>query len=399
MNNRAMLPIFLLPLLLIGGCWDRTELNDLAIVTAIAIDKAEKNQVRVSVQVIAPQKQSGGTTGGGGGGGSGSGEPQKTVLRFEEGSDISEALSMLQRKLPRKLFWGQCKIIIFSEAVARAGVRHHFDFLVRHPQIRERAYMVVSKGKAADTLALYPPIERTSAEALRKLSDLKIGIRVTMEQFSQRLKGESQALALPIIYILPTDPTLEPKQTIPYIYGSAVFKKDKMAGTLSEMVTRGVLWVRNEIQAYTVTYQLAGSKGVVSLRPVEAHVKLIPHIRGDDWSITVKVRTEGDIVQNGTLLDPMNPKRIAEMNEAFAEDVEERIRLAIREAQQRLKADIFDFAKAFHRKYPKRWEQASKRWDEIYPEVQVNVKVNAHIIRPGLIDAPGGMPKEEAITE
>lgn len=389
MKTFMKLAIFIPILCLLGGCWDRWELNDLALITALAFDKAENNQIQVTVQMIIPQNQTGGGTMGGGG------TAQKTTIRSEKGTDVADALSKLQRVIPRKLFWGQCKIFIFSNAVAKSGIREHFDFLIRHPQPRERAYMFVSKGKASNVLELFPPIERSSAEVLRELSNLQIGIRVTMEQLSIMLKGDSQSAALPLVHILPPTKSAEPFQTIPYIKGTAVFKKDKMIGEISEKVTRGMMWINNDIEEYTVTFKTGDPSGRVSLKPVKASVKLIPKIKGDKWMMTIKVRTEGDIIQNGTLMNPMNPDLLKILDKAFEEDVKKRIQLALREVQHRLKVDIVNFATEFHRKYPKQWERRKKDWDKLFPKVEVNIEVEAHILRPGLINTPGGIPKEE----
>ncbi|MDD9271928.1 Ger(x)C family spore germination protein [Paenibacillus sp. GCM10023248] len=393
--KRWLALLILIPLLtLSGGCWDRTELNDMALITALAFDKGDNNQIKTTIQFIMPQNLSaGGAMGGGGGSG---GAQKRTTVRSEQGYDVADALSKLQRKMPRKLFWGQCKVFIFSDAVAKEGIRQHFDFLTRHPQPRERANMYVSKGKASEALELFPFIERSSAEVLRELSDLQIGIKVTMEQLSMMLKADSQGAALPLVSILPTLKSAEPFQTIPYIFGTAVFKNDKMVGELSEKATRGVLWVKNEIKEYTVTYKTKEAEGLVSLNPVKANIKLIPQIIGDQWTMVIKIKTEGDMVQNGTSLDPMNPDFMTILDKAFGDDVRERIEYSIYELQQRLKVDILDFAKEFHRKYPKEWSKAKDRWDELFPQVQTKIEVEAHIIRPGLINTQGGIPKEEA---
>ncbi|MFD0695047.1 Ger(x)C family spore germination protein [Paenibacillus sp. GCM10027628] len=392
--NMLMKSVILLPLLLLlSGCWDRTELNDLAVVSVLALDKTENNLIQTTVQIVIPQNQTGG--GGTGGGGSGGGVAKKTTIRTEKGNDTAEALSKLQRLIPRKLFWGQCKIFIFGETLARSGIREQFDFLVRHPQPRERAFMFVSKGKAADTLELFPPIERSTAEVLRKLSELQIGIQVTNEQLSIMLKGDSLAAALPMIHILPEAKSAVPFQTIPYIMGTSVFKKDKMIGEISEKVTRGVMWINNDIKEYTVTYKADEKNRVVSLKPVKANVRLIPKIEGDTWMMTVKVYTEGDIVQNGSLMNPMNPDLLNILDNAFQQDVKARIQSALNEVQHRLKADIFDFAKEFHRKYPKEWEKRKDDWEELFPKVIVSIQVDAHILRPGLVNSPGGVPIEE----
>lgn len=380
-------------LFLLVGCWDRIELNNLALITAIAFDKAEDNRIQVTAQIIIPRNQGGG--GSMGAGGSGNGAARPTIIRSEQGLDIADALSKLQRKIPRKQFWGQCKIFIFSDTLAKMGIREHFDFLVRHPQMREGALLFVSKGKAADLLELYPPIETSSAEALRELVDLKIGARVTVEQFSMILKGDSQSTALPLVHILPKSKSAKPFQTIPYIFGIAIFKKGQMVGETTEKVTRGVMWINNEIKTYTVTFKMEGTNELVSLNPVKARIKLVPKIQGDEWSMTIKVKTEGDIVENGTNINPMNMELLNILDKSFEKDIRERIQLALDVVQHQLQADIFDFAKEFHRKYPKHWKKEKDRWDERFPQVQVNIEVDARILKPGLVNAPGGMPKEE----
>lgn len=383
-----------LPLLLcLGGCWDRTELNNLALVTALAFDQAENNQVRATVQFILPQNQAGGGTTGGGAAGAGS--TKRTSMRSEMGRDITDALSKLQREIPRKMFWGQCKVFIFGESVAKAGIQKHLDFLVRFPSSRERAYMFVSKGEAAKALELFPPIENSSAEVLRRLADLGIGMRVTMHQLSLMISGDSRAAVLPMIHILPKLQSAQPFQTIPYMQGCAVFKEDKMVGEISEKVTRGAMWLRDEIKEYTVVFETKGAEGLVSLKPVKASIKLIPIIEGETWKMIVRVKTHGDIIQNGSPMDPMNPDLLKVMTKGFEEDVKERIELAFDEVQRKHKTDIFDFAKVFHRKYPKQWEKVQDHWDVQFSKVQVVPQVKAEILRPGLISSPEGLPKEE----
>jgi spore germination protein KC len=392
MNTLARLAIILVSLLFLGGCWDRTELNDLALITALAFDKAENNQIQVTAQIIKPRSPSGGGMGEGGGGEQKGGQ---TTIRSEKGLNITDALSKLQRIIPRKQFWGVCDIFIFSDKLAELGIREQVDFLLRHPGMRERAYLFVSSGKAADTLELFPPIENSSAVALRKLSDLQIGMRITIEQLSQMLKGDSQAVAVPLVYILKKNKSAEPFQTIPYIFGTAVFKKDKMIGSISEKSTRGLLWIKDEIKEYTITYKKDDKGHLVSLQPVKAKVKLIPQIRGEQWIMTIKVKTEGDIVENDTNLNLMNSDLLSELDKAFENDIRERIEYSLEEVQHRLKVDIVDFAKEFHRKYPKHWEQAKDHWDEMFPKVKVNIEIEAHALRPGLINMPGGIPQDE----
>ena len=73
-------------------------------------------------------------------------------MRSHKGTNVSDAMSKLQGGLPRKIFWGQCKVFVFGEKLAKKGIQKEIDFILRHPQARERAYLFVSEGKAKSVL-------------------------------------------------------------------------------------------------------------------------------------------------------------------------------------------------------------------------------------------------------
>jgi spore germination protein KC len=375
----------------LSGCWDRTEITDLAIVTAAAIDKKDNNQIELSVQVFIPSSIS---SGGGQGGSSQGGSGATTMVRYEKGSNISDALSKLQSKLPRKVFWGHCKVFVFGEKLAKEGIQEQLDFLLRHPQPREKANVYVSKGEAKPILESLPPLENYSGEVLRELSDLHIGMLVTMQDLDEMLTGIPQAAALPFVKILPPAKGQTKLQGIPYIAGTAVFKKDKMTGMMTEKETRGLLWLRDEVESYTVTIKPKGVKGEISLSPVSAKVKIIPQIINEKWRLSVKVITDGAVIQNGTNLNLSNPKSLNAAERAYQKDIEKRIRMAFLNTQHK-KADILGLGKDFYRKYPKQFNKVDNHWDEIFAEMEVEVDVAAHIRRQGYINKPAGLSENE----
>ncbi|RRN70966.1 Ger(x)C family spore germination protein [Peribacillus simplex] len=376
---------------IVSGCWDRVEINDLAIVTAAAIDKKDNNQIELSIQVFIPKSISSG----GGQGGTGQGEGGATTLvRSEIGSNISDAVSKLQSKIPRKIFWGHCKVFIFGEQLAREGIQEQLDFLLRHPQPRERANVYVSEGKARPILESVPPLESYSAKVLKELSDLHIGMLVTIQKLDEMLTGKPQAAALPFIKILPPEKGQKNLQGIPYIVGTAVFKKDKMTGTLTEKETRGLLWLRDEMGSYTVSIKPKGVKGEISLSPVSAQVKIIPQIINDKWKLFVKVNTEGSVIQNETNLNLSSPHSIKVAEKAYQKDIEKRILQAFRQTQKK-KADILGLGKEFYRKYPNQFNKVENQWNEVFAEMEVEIDVNANIRRQGYINKPSGVSENE----
>ncbi len=111
---------------------------------------------------------------------------------------------------------------------------------------------------------------------------------------------------------------------------------------------------------------------------------MIPHIHGDDWSITVRIDTQDDIIENTTGLDLADPKYIKELETELATGIEHRVHMALTQAQKEMKADIFGFADAFYRNYPKEWNRNKNRWDDIYPNLKVMLETEPKIYRPGM---------------
>lgn len=209
------------------------------------------------------------------------------------------------------------------------------------------------------------------------------------------LSGDAQAAAIPMVSILPPEKGQELLQTIAYINRTAIFKKDKMVGQISDKLTRGVLWLRNDIEQATVTVKPGEGKGYVSSTLFRANTELIPKIEGGRWKMTVKVVTENDVILNGSNLNLMNPKFIHMLQKDMEQDLKNRLTLTLDKVQKELKADILGFSEEFHRKYPNGWQKAKKHWDDIFPSVEVTYDIKAYIRRPGLSTTQQGLPEDE----
>jgi spore germination protein KC len=378
-------------LILLSGCWDRTEVNDLALIVGLGIDQTKDGKIMLTVELIIPQAVGGGQMMGGGGGGGGG----QTIVRLGTGTTVADAISNLQEKLSRRVFWGHTKVIVFGERAAKAGIRQHLDFLSRNPQIRLRSNLLVSKGTAKSVLELLPPIEQSSAEVLRELSESQLLLNVTIKDALQMLSGDTGALALPMVKILPPEKGKKDLQTIAFIQRTAIFKKDKMIGDINDRLTRGVLWLRNEVKQSNITITLKGEKGNITSTLISAHTEFIPKYEKGKWKMIVKTTAEDDILLNGTKLDLLNPKYTKMIEKELENETNKRIRAALKKVQKEMKADVFGFAEIFHRKYPREWNQVKDRWEEIFPTVEVIVKTKAYVRRPGMNAAPQGLPEDE----
>ncbi|MED4990942.1 Ger(x)C family spore germination protein [Geobacillus sp. NFOSA3] len=394
LQKAAKLLFVCVHLILLSGCWDRKEVNDLALIVGLGIDQTKDGKIMLTAEIIVPKAVGGGgqMIGGGDGGGGGGAE---TIVRSGTGTTVADAISNLQEKLPRRIFWGHTEVIVFGEKAAKAGIRQHLDFLGRNPETRLRANVFVSKGTAKSVLELSPLVEQSSAEVLRELSESKLLLRVTAKDALQMLSGDAGAAALPMVKILPPEKGTQELQTIAFIQRTAIFKKDKMVGDINDKLTRGVLWLRDEIKHADVTVTPKGGKGKITATLIRARTELIPKYEKGKWKMIVKATAEDDIILNGTKLNLMNPKYTKIIEKELAKETEKRIRDTLKKVQKEMKADIFGFAEIFHRKYPREWNRVKDRWEEIFPDVEVVVKTKAYVRRPGIGTTPQGLPEQE----
>ncbi|MFO7248705.1 MAG: Ger(x)C family spore germination protein [Bacillota bacterium] len=387
----ASLWILLLPLL--TGCWDRVEINDLALVTAAGLDKGNGNTIKLSLQLAVPAAMPGATGGGEGMGSSGSGGGKPTIVAAAEGVTIPDAMSKLQEKLPRRIFWGNNRVIVIGEDLAREGIVPHVDFFARFPRNRLHAFVFVSKGDAEQVLAHIPPIERNAAEAMRELAEFRFGKRTTLKDLLQKLHTEQQTVIVPWIEETAVDGNQD-RGTLLRLNGAAIFKGGKMIGYADDRLMRGILWVRDEIETATITAKV-DRDGYISMQQLKAHTTMRPSIHNGKWKLTLDIITDDDVVHNASTLDPDDPK-VAKMLENKTEEIINiRVREALDLAQKQLKADIFGFGEAFRRAYPKEWQAAKTRWNEIFPTVEVTVRVKASVRRAGLTNVPPAIPESE----
>ncbi|WP_164491718.1 Ger(x)C family spore germination protein [Staphylospora marina] len=365
----------LLALALLPGCWDKRELNEIAIVRALGADYTENEEIELSAQQVIPQSAE-----------SGEGNKAGTLEVSGTGTTMADALSKMQGNVGRKLFLGHVEVVLFGENLARAGIAPSIDFLVRYPQLRTRSQVYVTEGNPLEILAIKPVIQNTSAELLLSHTEQGRDLSVDLNELTQMLSGESRAAVLPIVK--------KKDDTMAVIHGMALFDKGRMVAKLDPETARGLLWLRNEVHFATVSIPLKHSSGQISLEVIKSETTLIPRIEGNRWIMTVRIRADDDLIQNGTLTDVSAIRSsMKQLEELASKDVENRVKAALRVLQEH-GTDVVGFGKVFHQKFPAEWEKMKNRWPEQFRNIELDMDVDVHVRRTGMVKQPAGVPTE-----
>ena len=107
--------------LLLTGCWDRNEINDLGIVVAVALDKdAVTGKIMATSQMVRPGalKKDGG------------GELSSPVeIITTKGNTLAETVKNISEQFDRIPFLAHVKVLVVSEQLAKEGLLPLLDFV------------------------------------------------------------------------------------------------------------------------------------------------------------------------------------------------------------------------------------------------------------------------------
>lgn len=384
-----MLGMLILVLTVNTGCWNRRELNDLAIEVAMGIDKSG-GQYRITTQVVDPGEvaaRKGGT-----------GRTPVTVYQATSGT-IFEAQRKMTTMSPRKIYIAHLRMVVIGEELAREGISEFLDFLSRDHEQRPDFFVVVAKGTSAENvLKILTPLEKIPANKL--FYSLKTSEKVwaptssvTLDVLISDLVSTGKQPVLTGLEIKGDQEAGESTENIEEIAapaqlqysGLGVFKKDKLVGWLNEAESKGYNYIMDNVKN-TVGVIRCPKGGKAGMEVIRSKAVMKGKVKNGKPEADVEIRIEANVGEIACKnLDLTKTDTIYEMEARSEQRVKEITEKAIKKAQKKYKADIFGFGEAVHRANPKFWKRIEKNWDREFVDLPVNVKVDVKIRRTGTV--------------
>lgn len=392
----------------LAGCWNRREINELAIVSAVGIDR-ENGLWRLTAEIFRPL-----TVGGEGGGGGGGPVRQAWVVRGE-GYTVFQAVRDMALKVPRRVYWAHCTAAIVGEEAARAGINEMLDFWDRDAELRRSTNILVCRGKAEDLIvANQGSLEKTvglEVTGLKKTARVNAHSRITsIHEFLVDLaaSGADPVAAGLELKVMPEPPGLTPgggegggsqrgsgegggggKQPVHVLRlkGLALFRKDKLVGFFEPEEARGLNWVQGDMASTIINVQCPlhpKQKGDnVSLELFRLGTKVEVEEKEGRPEVVVKVKAELGLADQGCPGDLTKPGPTRSLERQAATVIRNEIEAAVAKAKN-LGVDPFAFGEAIHRGQPKLWKNLEKDWPQGLQELTVEVDSRAKIRRSAL---------------
>lgn len=387
-----LLCITIVPFSVLTGCWDKKELNELAIATGLAIDQAEDGY-KLSVQLvnpseISPQANASGST--------------PVTVRTKKGETMYESLRRLSLTNSRRIYPSHLRLLVISEEVAKEGIEDILDFLSRDKDFRADFFIVIARGsKAEDILELQTITEKIPGNALYQLlktsgeiwgETVTINLRELLDMLT--IPGKSPVLSgMEIKGDIQEGKTKANTETTAspagfnYV-GLGVFHKNKLVGWLSEEEGKGYNYITDGIHN-TVGHISCPGGGRMSIEVMRSKTKQSVKITDNDIPrIGIDVRAEANIGETDCFVDIANPKEIQRIEKLIEKEIKEIIDKTIEQVQKEYMADIFGFGETIYRAHPKVWKKLMNDWEEHFANLDVGVNVEVTIHQTGTIGNP-----------
>lgn len=369
---------------LCGGCWDAHEINELGIVVASGAELARPRDphspVLAYMQVARPGQLQGGP-----GGMSASSEGGDTfVLEKGAGPTAASALAVIQKRMSRRFFLRDRRIVIFGEDYARRGTSDALDEMLRNPDARLRAYVLVAHHcRPSDILKLSYPLSRLPVDALVALEQSHQAVTINAVQFAKMLTSKSDAYAMGI-HLIPSVQSPE-KQTFE-LDDVAVFKRDRLVGWLNREQSQGFYWIEPQarlLRADSLSVPLPVGGWLTS------QLFALSATSQSSWTpngprIQIRVEATDDVLENESHLSLDQPQDLRQAEQAIKRTMLRQIHAALDALQRRYRADCLGFGNALFATHPNEWRRIEPHWEDVYSRMPVAVSVQVRIARTGL---------------
>lgn len=318
-NKIFILILIILFIFSFSASYNSLNLDNLAFAVAIGIDKSTSNKLKVTFEFLAPSPSTE------------SGSETRPILNSVECSSLTNGINIMNAYLGKKVNLSHCKLIIFSEELAKDGISDEVYSLINEVQIRPSANIVISKTNTRyyiensvpsleSLIPRYYDIFPNTSEYTGYTCNATIGdffnalvcnscapyailggINSSDNTSTQPLTSEESS-------IKSNEAPISGKRSTQNI-GLAVFKDDKLAGELNAIETICFLNMRKDIDSFLVSIpnpENTNSKIDIYLTPNSTHKIDVSIVNGSPF-IKIKFEFSGKIYSMSKGSQYLNP--------------------------------------------------------------------------------------------
>lgn len=371
-------------ILFLPGCAGKKEVEELVFIMGVGIDIGkEEGTYLVTLQMAQPKM------------GGGSAAELENLTISVETSSLSLVTEKVNESLNKEPFSGTARVIILGEELARSGIDEAIDYFQRFYQYRRTAYLLVARGEAKEILET--ELRNTKLPSLSVLGtiegqkQLSVFPVTRLGHYLTVLAREGQKPIIPLVEVV--EPGYhgihykgeEGRELI--VHRAGVFKEGKMIDMLTDLESKGYLWLDDSVKSRFIDSQ--GEDGVgLNAWVVEAKTKYkveeIDGKMGIKFYIDARLAIREVLGQHKEMEFEEWHKFLKGFEPILAQAIQMECEAAIEKCRS-TRLDFVGLGRKIEIKKPKYWREVKDNWQEEIVNFPVAYDIRVNIEHSGLV--------------
>lgn len=365
MKKRLLVLLLTIFSFFLTGCWSYLGVDEITIVTGLAIDKDENENYKLTFEVIDLTKSN-----------------KETGIAVSQvtsnGETILEAIHDARRTSSSKLYFSHTQIIIVNSEIAQnEGLNAIMNFFIRDENVRETIKVVISGEKNAASLLNAKGITNSiiSYKMLEIIEDVEdsnlYSTEVQLYEIINILNGEGMELILPVFKKVQVE-----ENEYVSLSGTAAFNKDKMHSFLTAEETKYLLFALDKVEGGVLNVNMEDESNLV-IEIYKNKTKIDYEYKNDMLKFFLDINMQCLVREITNQKQKIDGEWIQQTEKLIEQFLKNEIEKSIKKIQEEGIYDILRFGNKIYKTEPKLWENLKKDWDKKFStiEVEVNPKV------------------------
>ena len=130
--------LLIIIIIFLTGCYNYTEINDLAFISSIGIDYNKTNEKFIVTYEILNDNSTG------------EAKINKSYTISAEGKNITDAFNNTSLKVNNKPYFYHLKIIAIDETISKKHMKDVVDYILRNPDVKNEFFLILDKSDEVD---------------------------------------------------------------------------------------------------------------------------------------------------------------------------------------------------------------------------------------------------------
>ncbi|PGO77655.1 hypothetical protein CN980_11270 [Bacillus cereus] len=376
MKKFILIAVSCLLLSIICGNFNRNELNEIAIVYAIGIDKGEKGY-KVSMQIINPKPTGNPST-----------EQPPVIVYQDEAKSIGKAIEQVSKKISREIHLSQIQLILIGETLLENNeMETVLNYMLRDPRIASVVDILVTRDiEASQALQVFSPLEDIPInEIVKVLKNTAENWGSHQRIFPTQLKAEiiskGKEAVIPTITIIGESNDAKNKKIIeklsPNSYlalsGLTILRGNKPAGWLNDNLSRTYYLLKGALKTSYFDAPCS-KKEELGLTILKTKTSITGHLKNGVPYFQITVRLIGDLNESNCVMDVSTPKSVKKLEVKMETEIRKHIKSLLQKSKQ-LQSDFVGFGEVLMIHDNSNWKKIKSYWKEIYPSSQFDIHI------------------------